>query len=700
MPLKHNEMSKYSLRDTKKKKKVYDFLTWFAPRLILLVLAAGLLTRILLLFIPPTVIGFTFLQWVKIFTIGPLNDLAFAILSLAPAALIYLLLNDAKYRKVPGWILLGLLAALTVYAFLPKNIFVEYGSVVPLIARIVSLLLLAGFALRFFLPGIRKGWCKAGLIALTGIYTFLFLLNILSECTFWYEFGVRYNFIAVDYLVYTNEVIGNIFESYPILPMFLGILVATLLVWRPLFGRHDLSEAGNGGALNAGVRLIVYAFLFAASVGWLHFSYRSLQSRNTFATELQCNGCWNFLEAYSSSTLEYDRFYEMLPEEEVRAQKLALCAQRPDGTQAVRDSLAPIRKNIVLITVESLSADFLTAYGNTEGITPNLDTLMERSLVFDRLYATGNRSVRGLEALTLCIPPSAGESLIKRPDNADLFSTGKVLRQAGYRTAFIYGGDSYFDNMRTYFEGNGYEILDKGGFDKEKITFANIWGTCDEDSFREALGWCDARAAEGTPFHAQVFTISNHRPYTYPDGRITYEGEKMSRQAAVKYTDYAIGQFLHEASSRPWFKETVFVVVADHCASSAGKTSIPVDKYHIPALIYAPGFIAPGRVEKLCSQIDLMPTLFSLLHFSYDSAFYGQDVLAPDFHERAFMATYQDLGFLQDDILTVLSPVGRVLQFDVSETAPWVHTETLRETPAPAQRHEAQVFYQSVNLKY
>jgi hypothetical protein len=95
-----------------------------------------------------------------------------------------------------------------------------------------------------------------------------------------------------------------------------------------------------------------------------------------------------------------------------------------------------------------------------------------------------------------------------------------------------------------------------------------------------------------------------------------------------------------------------------------------------------------------------MPTLFSLLHFSYDSAFYGQDVLAPDFHERAFMATYQDLGFLQDDILTVLSPVGRVLQFDVSETAPWVHTETLRETPAPAQRHEAQVFYQSVNLKY
>ncbi len=693
-------MGNYSLRDTKKRKKVYDYLTWFAPKWILLVLATGLLTRILLLFIPPTVASFSFLEWVKIFTIGPLNDLAFAILALAPAVLVAAFLNDWKYGKIPGWIILALLAGLTVYSFLPKNIFVEYGSVVPTVARILSVLLLAGFALRFFLPGIRKKWCHIGLTALTGVYTFLILLNVLAECTFWYEFGVRYNFIAVDYLVYTNEVIGNIFESYPILPMFLGVLAVTLVVYRLLYKRRDLSEAGNGGALGYGVRLVAYALLLAGSIAWLHFSYRHLQSRNAFATEIQCNGCWNFLEAYNSSTLEYDRFYTLLPETETRAEKQALCGQDGSGIRPVADSLAPVRKNIVLVTVESLSADFLTAYGNTQGITPNLDTLMEHSLVFDRLYATGNRSVRGLEALTLCLPPSAGESIVKRQDNADLFSTGKILRNMGYRTAFIYGGDSYFDNMKTYFEGNGYEILDKSLFDKEKITFSNIWGTCDEDSFREALGWCDARAAEGTPFHAQVFTISNHRPYTYPDGKISFDGEKMSRAAAVKYTDYAIGAFLQEASKRPWFRETVFVIVADHCASSAGKTTIPVDKYHIPALIYAPGFIEPGRVEKLCSQIDLMPTLFSLLHFSYDSAFYGQDVLDPSFRERAFMATYQDLGYYRDSVLTVLSPVRQVRQFDVVETEPWKHAEQPKETAAPDLGHEAQVYYQSVNLGY
>jgi len=531
-----------------------------------------------------------------------------------------------------------------------------------------------------------------------GLYIFLMIFNVISECIFWNEFGVRYNFIAVDYLVYTNEVIGNIMESYPILPLFLGVLsVAVLVSWR-LFRKSDFSEAGNGGAVSFLATFVIYAVLFSGSFFWLRFSYRNLQSDNNYATELQCNGCWNFLEAYSSSTLEYDRFYQMLPVDEASDLKLALCNQDGDGVQAIKDSIPAIKKNIVVIAVESLSADFLSAYGNEDGITPNLDTLIEKSLVFDNLYAAGNRSVRGLEALTLCLPPSAGESLIKRPDNAGLFSTGTVLRANGYTTSFIYGGDSYFDNMRTYFSGNGFEIIDKASYPKEDITFANIWGTCDEDSYRVALKEFDKKAESGTPFHAIIFTISNHRPYTFPEGKITYDGEMKSRSAAVKYTDFAIGQFLAEALRKPWFGNTVFVVVADHCASSAGKTSIPVDKYHIPAIVYSPGFIRPQRVEKLCSQIDLMPTVFSLLHFSYDSKFYGQNILDSEYNQRAFMATYQDLGYYSDDVLTVLSPVRRIQQFDVTMTEPWHHTETVKGTPMGSLVKEAQAFYQTVNL--
>lgn len=709
-------MDRNCLRNYDKTRKVHDWFRYFAPVFITFSVALGFITRILLLFTPPTVIGFTALEWLKIFLLGFVNDVAFSLLALAPAMVVQATLNDAKYKKPLCYIIGAALLAFAVYSLLPSNIFTEYGSVVPTIARLLSLLLLGAFCLRLFIPNIRKGWCKAGLLFTMGLYIFLMIVNAISECVFWNEFGVRYNFIAVDYLVYTNEVIGNIMESYPIVPMFLGVfLVAVLICWR-LFRRKDFSESGNGGAVPFLATFVIYAVLFAGSFFWLRFSYRNLQSSNNYATELQCNGCWNFLEAYSSSTLEYDRFYQMLPEDEAQGLKLALCGQIPVREEAgsavrqadqpadaavrmIRDSVPPVRKNIVMITVESLSADFLAAYGNGDGITPNLDTLIEKSLVFDNLYAAGNRSVRGLEALTLCIPPSAGESLIKRPDNAGLFSTGTVLRENGYTTSFIYGGDSYFDNMRAYFSGNGFEIIDKYRYPKEDITFSNIWGTCDEDSYRVALKEFDKKAESGTPFHAIIFTISNHRPYTFPEGKITYDGEMKSRSAAVKYTDFAIGQFLAEASRKPWFSNTVFVIVADHCASSAGKTSIPVDKYHIPAIVYSPGFIQPRRVEKLCSQIDLMPTIFSLLHFSYDSKFYGRDILAPDYNQRAFMATYQDLGYYSDDVLTVLSPVRRIRQFDVRETGPWSHTETPKETPADSLVREAQAFYQTVNLK-
>ena len=692
-------MDRNSLRDYDKTRKVHDWFRYFAPVFITFSVTLGLITRMILLFVPPTVIGFTAVEWLKIFLLGLVNDVAFSILALAPAMLIQATLNDAKYKKPLSIVIGTILLAFAIYSFLPSNIFTEYGSVVPTIARSLSVLLLCGFCLRLFIPDIRKGWCKAGLLFTMGLYIFLMIFNVISECIFWNEFGVRYNFIAVDYLVYTNEVIGNIMESYPVLPLFLGVLLMAVLVsWR-MFRRLDFRDAGNGGAVQFLATFVIYAVLFTGSFFWLRFSYRNLQSDNNYATELQCNGCWNFLEAYSSSTLEYDRFYQMLPADEASALKLALCNQDGDGVQAIKDSVPAIKKNIVVIAVESLSADFLSAYGNEDGITPNLDTLIEKSLVFDNLYAAGNRSVRGLEALTLCLPPSAGESLIKRPDNAGLFSTGTVLRANGYTTSFIYGGDSYFDNMRTYFSGNGFEIIDKSSYPKEDITFANIWGTCDEDSYRVALKEFDKKAESGTPFHAIIFTISNHRPYTFPEGKITYDGEMKSRSAAVKYTDFAIGQFLAEASRKPWFAGTVFVIVADHCASSAGKTSIPVDKYHIPAIVYSPGFIRPQRVEKLCSQIDLMPTVFSLLHFSYDSKFYGQNILAPEYNQRAFMATYQDLGYYSDDVLTVLSPVRRVQQFDVASTEPWHNTETPKADSADSLVKETQAFYQTVNLQ-
>jgi len=150
-------------------------------------------------------------------------------------------------------------------------------------------------------------------------------------------------------------------------------------------------------------------------------------------------------------------------------------------------------------------------------------------------------------------------------------------------------------------------------------------------------------------------TTSNHRPYTFPQGRVDLpQGQ---RDSAVAYTDWAIGDFLRRARSKPWFANTVFVITADHCASSGGIATLPAFRYHIPMWVYAPGQVPAGRVERLMSQIDIPPTILGLLGVSYTSRFYGQDLFAMQpGHERAFIGNYQQLGYLSGGSLVELGP--------------------------------------------
>jgi len=197
------------------------------------------------------------------------------------------------------------------------------------------------------------------------------------------------------------------------------------------------------------------------------------------------------------------------------------------------------RLNVVLISVEALSADFMAAFGNREGLTPRLDALAREGLLFTRLYATGTRTARGLEALTLSYPPTPGYSIVKRPDNGGLFSLGEVFREKGYEPLYLYGGYAYFDNMGAFFSGNGYTVVDRTAIRSEDISYENIWGVADEDLFKMATAELDKRWTANRPFFAHIMTVSNHRPFAYPAGRIDIPIG--TREGAVKYTDFAIG---------------------------------------------------------------------------------------------------------------------------------------------------------------
>ena len=665
-------------------------------KLALLTVAVGSVVRVVLLFNEQTTsLGFSFGEWCQVFLLGAVNDFCAATVGFAFLWLFMLSVSRTKYTKPLGYILLGLLTAAFCYVAFFNTIFDEYGSVVPRIATGVLGYWAATFALRLFLPGIRSHWTTVWFALLVTIYTGAIIFNGISEYFFWSEFGVRYNFIAVDYLVYTNEVVGNIMESYPILPLALGIVVVTLLVTWYLF-RRELAHTDRltGWRWKTVIGPAYLVALFAA-IGVLNFNTRFQNSPNVYVNELQANGLYKFYDAFVKNTLDYEQFYLTRPDAEAEAFVHGVYQSSADNLHAVTAEGPEVRRNIVLITIESMSAGFMERFGNKDAITPVLDSLYGMGMAFNRVYATGNRTVRGLEAVTLSLPPCPGQSIIKRPNNGGMHSIGALLRDKGYNVTYFYGGNSYFDNMETFFSGNGYDIVDQKSYAPEEITFQNIWGVCDEDAYRKVIATLGEQAASGKPFFAHVMTVSNHRPFTYPAGKVRIPHDSKSRAGGVLYTDYALGEFFAQASEQPWFDDTIFLITADHCASSAGKTEIPLQKYHIPAVIFAPGFVAPQQIDRIVSQIDLMPTLLSLLNMNYDSHFYGRSVFDPAFTERAFIATYQDLGYLEGDTFTILSPVRRCEQYRVVPTEENPHHLEPLEQPVPEQIDRAIDYYQT-----
>lgn len=535
-------------------------------------------------------------------------------------------------------------------------------------------------------------------IALLGGWVFV----TAAEFVFWNEFGTRFNFIAVDYLVYTREVMGNIRESYPLGTLFacMGLALALLAsaLARPLL-RAASRPAGRLRARS--LAFVAVAALTAAATALVDTDWKDRLGTPQRA-QLAGNGPLEFFRAFRDNEIDFQRFYATLPPQQaadaVRAEYQDAAQYRLTGSAGmpierwVLPAGAPRPLNVVLVSVESLGAEFVESLGGAPGLTPELERLGREGLFFTRLHATGTRTVRGLEAITLSVPPTPGHAVPMRPHHTGLFTLGGVLREQGYDAVYVYGGYSYFDNMKSFFGGNGYDVVDRTAIPKEAITHENIWGVADEDLYGQALREIDARVAAGRRVFAHVMTTSNHRPFTYPAGRIDLAPG--TRQGAVKYTDHAIGRFLREARTRPWFDDTVFVIVADHTSIGRGKTDLATARYHIPMVIYAPKWIAPRRVDTLASQIDVAPTVLGVLNAGYRSEFFGRDILRDGPSDpHVFMANYQTVGFLDDEVLAELKPrrATRTLRRDseeavTGEKAREVLTEAIALYQVAAQR--------------
>jgi phosphoglycerol transferase MdoB-like AlkP superfamily enzyme len=501
-------------------------------------------------------------------------------------------------------------------------------------------------------------WHRA--IVWPGMFLATFGICYLAAVEFFFfdEFNARFNYVAVEYLIYPHEVFVNIWQSYPVArALIAAAAVAAVIMWRlrPRIAKALQATGTFRARLTPAVLLLVLAAVSYPAID--SSSGRVLHNR--VADELAANGIYSFFSAAANAHLDYMQFYATVDATEAAARVRRLVGQRNASFIAgARNPLArhvlyagaPKLLNVIVLLEESLGAEFVGAYGAQPSLTPNLDRIAVESLVFTNTLATGTRTVRGMEAVTASFPPVPAEAIVKRPGNEGMFNWSDVMIRNGYSPTFIYGGYGAFDNMNYFFGHNGYRVIDRSLMDEPR--FSNIWGVSDEDLFRNALRVYDGQHARGERIFSVIMTTSNHKPFTFPSGVPGVKPAGGGREAGVRYADYAIGYFIESLRQRPYFDDTMVVIVADHGARAYGREDIPLPTYAIPFLVYSPGHVEARRVDQLLSQIDVAPTVLGLLNFSYDSVFFGKDVLAdPDAPRVAPLNHNRDIALYRDGVL-------------------------------------------------
>jgi phosphoglycerol transferase MdoB-like AlkP superfamily enzyme len=540
--------------------------------------------------------------------------------------------------------------------------------------------------LYFALPGelLRK---RAAVVLYTIIAAVLVHLE-LSTPSFIAEYDTRPNQIYVEYLRYPREVFGTLLKSYPrqLLAATMLVVVLTLCFYRFAANRMARDERWSWRARLLCLPVLV-ALLFIGARSTFGHRPANLStaafSQNHLANELAVSSTYSLLNAmYMQFNEVSSRMYGKMEWVEIEQRVNGYSARQLGPTEPLirapvtdRVGAAPSpRPNLVIVVMESLGAGFVGRLGGLP-LTPNLDRLATQGLWFTQLYATGTRTVRGLEAVVTGFPPTPAQSVLKRPESQqDFFTLATLLKHEGYRTEFIYGGVSNFDNMGRFFRQNGFErVIEQKDFGPD--AFVGTWGVADEDLVTKAH---ESFLAHGDqPFFSLLLTTSNHDPFEFPDGRIAlHDQPAATRNNAVRYTDYAIGKLFELAQAAPYFKDTLFLVVADHDARVFGADLVPIEHFRIPGLIIGPG--VPHRDEpRLMSQIDLAPTLLALMGIHSETPMIGTNVLAarPGAPGRALMQYADTNAFRVGDTVVIHQPrqAAKTFQYSDGQLVPRDH---------------------------
>ncbi|GAB4029203.1 MAG: hypothetical protein Fur0012_03210 [Elusimicrobiota bacterium] len=460
----------------------------------------------------------------------------------------------------------------------------------------------------------------------------------------------------MDYLIYPTEVFVNIWESYNV-PAVIVTCLALSIVPAFLSLKFFYDRALAAPSKGFPVFLFILGVFFLVIVPFRGFDF----TQDRIAREIAKNGPVSFFYSAYSHNLDYDAFYTTLSNQE--AVKLAREAVLSPGEKFTDNEKCPVerivnstgrpsRLNVMIFVMESFGSEFVGVLGANPSYTPRFDALSEKGLLFTNIYSIGNRTVRGLEGVLAGFPPLPTESLVKMKFSSSIRTLPEILKEKGYENYFVYGGRGIFDNMKPFALRYGFDFFIEQK-DFKNPSFKTIWGVADEDIFNMSLEKAKAAYLSGRPFFFLTLSVSNHKPYTYPAGRIPEDPSKKKRSHAVKYSDWALGEFFARAQKEPFYRDTVFVIIADHGARVYGSQEIPIKSYKIPLLIIAPG-LKSGRSNVLGSSDDVPSTVMSLLCQTYKSPFFGKSLLIESKHRWVALNHNRSAGYYDGNTLVVL----------------------------------------------
>ena len=534
-------------------------------------------------------------------------------------------------------------------------------------------------------------------------FLFLFLLMELSTLDFINQYDTRPNRLFLDYLIYPKEVVGTLLKSY--LP---SLIITTILLGIALFfafkhGKKIFYPIDFKYKTKLILFPVVAFFLFFGARGSLT-SKRPINASNAIFCSDQMTNSLGLNSLYTVAFAAYSiknegdvKKYGKMDELEAytRVKKYMdvtefipgevpfLHLQKPDAPQP--------KYNVVIFLQESLGAEYVGCL-NGLPLTPELDKLSKEGLLFTNLYCTGTRSVRGIEQVTAGFLPNPSESIVKLGGSQQgFFTLADAFSRQNYDTSFIYGGMANFDNMASFFNGNGFKnIIDETDFDKDgkKYAMKGTWGYSDEDLAVKANEYY--KNLGNKPFFSLMFSTSNHEPFEFPDGRIQlYEQPKNTVHNAMKYADFSIGKFFELAKKEAYFKNTIFVVIADHNTRTYGKNLVPVNKFHIPALIIAPNVEKGITYDNLASQMDIPSTVLALSGITTKTPMPGRNLLKlpKETKGRTIMLFHETYAFRVEDDIVILNPNAKPLQFKVKSDTELIPVALNEELAKDALAH-------------